>query len=303
MKNYAIIISKKDPAGINIFNQLINNYDFIVDDNLLNEINKKFINLNQKSFIEIIYQLNNLILVLTNIDLLECDNLDNLINADVFIFASKHKALSENSCFCVHTPGNFSIAKFGGKDFLLTNCAVDELNYAFFILKKENNLENFIVTFETTHHGPIINKPAMFIEIGSTINQWNNINAAKIISKTIIKITSFNYNNLDKKIILGIGGPHYCNNFNEIAFNEKYLIGHICPKYHLIDLNEEMLKQAIIKSANSGSYEESLKRIEIVLDWKGLGNNKEKIINLLSNLELMYKKTTNIKKNNNILKD
>ena len=68
----------------------------------------------------------------------------------------------------------------------------------------------------------------------------------------------------------------------------NYAVGHICPKYALEHLNEEMLIQAVNKT---------IPKPEIILmDWKGLGQFKQKTIELLEKLNLKYKRAQNILK-------
>ncbi|MFW6220149.1 MAG: D-aminoacyl-tRNA deacylase [Nanoarchaeota archaeon] len=302
MKNYGIIISKKDPAGINIFNNLISNFNFkkITMDLKIKNINKikKYENIDinyNDLLIDEIYVYNNLTLILTNKESIFCDYLDYFFGFDVFIFATKHKAIKNNSCFCVHTPGNFNKADYGGIDYFIGYSAIDEIAFAFKYLEKINNLPKFNQTLECTHHGPIIYKSSMFIEVGSTELEWENKKAGLIIAKTIIKMTSITYNNFEKQILFGIGGPHYCNNFNKLLDFDKYLIGHVCPKYNLEFLNEELILQGIQKS-NYFENNQKNKQILVAVDFKGLGKFKEKIINMLEKLNLNYEKIAKLKK-------
>ena len=48
------------------------------------------------------------------------------------------------------------------------------------IFLKQNLTEEYSVTLEVTHHGPLIEIPCCFIELGSQEKQWNDKEAAKI---------------------------------------------------------------------------------------------------------------------------
>ena len=85
-----------------------------------------------------------------------------------------------------------------------------------------------------------------------------------------------------KKIGIGIGGNHYCANFNKLL-HEDIALSHICPKHNLEHLNITTLKQAIERTKEKVDY--------IILDWKGLGPHKEKIKELTSNLNIEIKRT------------
>jgi D-aminoacyl-tRNA deacylase len=140
---------------------------------------------------------------------------------------------------------------------------------------------------EVTHHGPLIEIPCCFIELGSSEAQWSEEKPAKILAKTILSLQDYKLNK-NWIPVLGIGGPHYCPNFNKIQLNSQYAISHIIPEYAL-PLTPNMLKEAEQKTT------EHIK--EVVLDWKGCGKSEErqKTINLLNQLGFNYKRTSSVK--------
>ena len=107
MQQIAIISSSRDPAGVNIRNNLIELFGFEkigekFDDNGIYQYNKipnKIIKLH-----------------LTNNDLIFSENIDKKINADIFIFASKHRSKENTQSFAAHPIGNWGKAEFGGKE-------------------------------------------------------------------------------------------------------------------------------------------------------------------------------------------
>ena len=152
---------------------------------------------------------------------------------------------------------------------------------------KQYDLDDYNLTLECTHHGPFIDKPCMFIEIGSTENEWNDKRAAFVIAKTIADIIKTYKENPYNEVAVGIGGPHYCPGFNKIQLNSNFAISHIIPEYSL-PLSEEMIKEAI-----SRTFEEL---DLVILDWKGLGNSeaRQQVLNVLSKLYIRYEKTSDI---------
>ena len=142
---------------------------------------------------------------------------------------------------------------------------------------------------EVTHHGPLINLPCCFIEIGSSEEQWGDTEAGKIIAKTILSLQDFNERNYSWIPVIGIGGPHYSPNFNKIQLNSNYAISHIIPEYSL-PLTGSMLKEAEEKTT------EQIK--EILLDWKGCGKSRQRqeLINIIENSGLQFKRTSAIEK-------
>ena len=133
---------------------------------------------------------------------------------------------------------------------------------------------------ECTHHGPYCNKPISYIEIGSSKKEWQIKEAGEIIANIIMEVL-IGYKEENYRIALGIGGTHYCSNFNKIELNTDIAFAHICPKYQLERLDKEVLRQAIEKSKASFC----------LLDWKGLGKNKKKVKQLLEELNFPYERT------------
>ena len=156
----------------------------------------------------------------------------------------------------------------------------------FIELNKADDKNNFEITLEATHHGPYVEKPAVFVEIGSTEKEWSDKSNGVIIANTIMN--ALNNENNNYKIAVGIGGPHYCLNFNKIMLRTDIGISHICPKHQLENLNEKLIKQAIEKTAEKADF--------ILLDWKGLGKEKQRIIDLLKTLSLKSRRTDRILK-------
>ena len=264
----AIITSSKDPAGINIKNCLLELFNF-------KETSENFDN-------NPVYELNidNKVIKLytTEKDSIFCENLDKKIEADLFIFATRHSAKAGIKTLCLHTPGNWDKAEFGGKEKQLCTAAPHLLKDAFLILNELGKDLDYEKTLEVTHHGPFIEKPCFFIEIGSSEEQWKDKNAAEIIAKTIIKL--LRTEKKEYKVAFGIGGPHYAAAFNKISIRTDIAIGHICPKYQLQNLDEEMILKAIEKTNEKVDF--------IVLDWKGLGKEKQRITELLKKLNIEY---------------
>ena len=251
---YAIIASEKDIAGMNIRERLTESKTDRIKDVSLHTLKE-----------ETIYS----------------DNLE--LDADAYIFATRHKAKAGIKTLTVHTPGNWGKAEYGGKDKKLC-VSYANLIKAMYLKLKENNDTDYQVSLECTHHGPHIQKPCMFIEIGSTEKEWKDEKAAKIIAKTITEVLSSDIP--DHKAAIGLGGMHYCDNFNKVLERTDIAIGHICPKHQLQNMDEDMLKQALEKNQEKTGL--------ALLDWKGMGAEKQRIIQLLEKLNIEYKRTDKI---------
>ncbi|MFA4953102.1 MAG: D-aminoacyl-tRNA deacylase [Candidatus Pacearchaeota archaeon] len=272
-QKYLIIASKKDPAGVNITTQLSQ-----FRNPLLSSMK------NSPSFD--FYLREEEIVSDENLDL------DKISKYDFIIFASKHQSKEKIKSLSIHAPGNWKKNEFGGKEGKICPTSAVFQKQLFENLNKqvnEDKLKKYQVTLECTHHGPLINKPCIFIEIGSTETEWKDRRAGFTIAKTIVDTIENFKENPYNEIVIGIGGPHYCPNFNKIQLNSNYAISHIIPGYTL-PLTEEMIKEAIEKTKEEIDF--------VLLDWKGLTNAEERgrITKILDKFYLKYKKTSEIKK-------
>ena len=154
---------------------------------------------------------------------------------------------------------------------------------------EEYSLKDYKITLEATHHGPLIEKPCVFVEIGSTIEEWKNRRAGFILARSLSETLKNLHKNEYNEVAVGIGGPHYCPNFNKIQLNSNIAVSHIIPQYSF-PITEEMIKEAIEKTDEEVDL--------VLLDWKGLGKSEErkKVIEILDKLHIDYRKTSGIGK-------
>ena len=246
----AIIASKKDPAGMNILNSL-KNLDLTKYDAEIYEIQE-----------ELIY----------------VENIDKKIKSDIFIFASHHQSKEGIHSLSCHAPGNWGKAEAGGIDNQLCFTNAVFLKEIFLLLNQKNTLKEFQVTMECTHHGPYLEKPCFFIEIGSDAEQWNNQEAGSIIAEVIIEFLKRDNDFKEYEVAVALGGTHYLATLNKIQLNSNIAIGHTCPKHQLQNLNRDMLLQAMEKTIPKPDF--------VLLDWKGLGKEKQRILKIIEELKI-----------------
>jgi D-aminoacyl-tRNA deacylase len=203
---------------------------------------------------------------------------------EVIIFISKHSSLSGTPTLSVHTPGNLGDAEMGG----ISRCvsvspphAMLETLKAMMRLKEKMQLQ-YEVCYEGTHHGPSLNVPTMFAELGSSSAQWTDVNAAEAVGHAVMEATS-KPGVSSVKAVLGIGGLHYNGKFTKLALENDLAFGHIIPKYAIPHVNVETLKQCVERTL--GGVESA------VLDWKGIkGEDKTPIVTMLKEIGLRYEK-------------
>ena len=128
----------------------------------------------------------------------------------------------------------------------------------------------------------------LFIEIGPSETEWTDKLAGKIIAKTIIESIN-TFKEKKYKICFGVGGPHYCPNFNEIQLSNKYAISHIAPSYS-IPLDKKLIQQVIDNTTE--------KLTTVLIDWKGFkSKERTELLEILKNFNLEIIKTKDAKPN------
>jgi len=221
----AVIVSKKDVASINISKVLLFEYKW------------------EKKGDAYIH--GNRLLYFIEDEHLYHDNVDKEIEElgyeiDAVIFASRHSSSQERKTLSVHPIGNFGKALYGGKSKQLVKTNPWLMRHALQLLKEKNKI-GYSVSYEATHHGPWLEKPSFFIEVGSTSRQWNDMQACHVVAEAIMEMKE----ERKGKIAIGIGGGHYAPRFTDIALKHGIAFGHIAAKYAIEHLNEEMLKKMV----------------------------------------------------------
>ena len=68
--------------------------------------------------------------------------------------------------------------------------------------------------------------------------------------------------------------------------NSNLAVGHICAKYNLENLDENLIKDTIEKIIPKPKF--------VLLDWKGLGKEKQRILDILNRSNLDYKRSDKV---------
>lgn len=203
---------------------------------------------------------------------------------ELAVFVSRHSSESGTPTLSVHTPGNLSLAKLGGIPRSVSISPANAMRNALQVLVDlRNKLQlKYDVSYECTHHGPSLDVPAMFVELGSSALQWNDLLAARTVAQAATMAIS-QFNTQQVKTVLGIGGPHYNAKFTRMALNDELAFGHIIPKYAVGAIDVDMLRQCV---------ERTLEKVEqVILDWKGIrSENKVSLVKMLGEIALPVEK-------------
>lgn len=203
---------------------------------------------------------------------------------ELVVFISRHSSVSGTPTLSVHTPGNLGEAELGGISNKVSispaNAMRDSLK-TMLKFKEEMRLD-YEVSYEGTHHGPSLDVPTMFAELGSSSAQWTDLKAAEAVAHSAMEgIVRFGTS--AAKVVMGIGGPHYNGKFTRMALESDIAFGHMIPKYVISSISPTILKQCA---------ERTLERVEsVVLDWKGIkGEDKTHLVESLNKLGIPFEK-------------
>lgn len=209
---------------------------------------------------------------------------DFFTDPELVVFISRHSSESGTPTLSVHVPGNLGEAEFGGIPRKVSVSPANAMRDALKTLmkfKQEMRL-GYDVSYECTHHGPSLDVPAMFVELGSSIKQWNDPRAAEAVAHAAIEAIS-KFGGSKASTVLGIGGTHYNAKFTRMALESGLAFAHMIPKYAIPFVDSELLKQCV---------ERTLERVECaILDWKGIkGEHKQPLIRMLEAIGLPCEK-------------
>lgn len=233
---------KKDKAGLNIYNNLMKNFDFQetekeFDGNKVFKSEKngnEFLLTQTESFFYENWK--------------EYNDLVNNLFADVDVVVSLvyHKGVS-GSILTLHSLGNFDKNEISPAPAELMKSLIRYLH----IEKEKLGLENFEVMQEVTHGYSIeFDKPIIDFEIGSNESDHTNDLAGKVLAFALMNLKIDN----TWEAAIGLGGLHYATKFVKVQLQSKIAIGHIIPTSLLPKINKELLQNLIKKTSGEIKY-------------------------------------------------
>ena len=267
-----IAASTKDIASMNIATQIIERYSF-----------EKLSDAFQNNSMYLKHVANRDVkLVFTNQDLIHSQNITEHFKTDLVVFVSRHASVSGLPTLSVHVPGNLDKAELGGLPKRVSICPASAMKEALLELAKakdEGNLP-YEVSYECTHHGPSLDVPTIFVELGSSLEQWKDSKAAEAVAHAAMKATT---KDTKHPTVLGVGGPHYNQRFTKIALTTERAFGHIISKYAAPTVEPQVIEQCV---------QRTVEPVEAaVFDWKSMKSaDRNKIISALNELNVPIEK-------------
>jgi len=267
-----IVASTEDIAGMNIAQKILDHYRF----EKLSETFRKNPVYSKRS------QDQEVKLLFVDEEIIKTQFITDFFTPQLLIFVSKHSSVSGIPTLSVHTPGNLAEAELGGlprKVSISPAGAMKDALSEMAKLREEMGLK-YEVSYECTHHGPSLDVPTMFVELGSSLRQWKDLRGAEAVAHAAMAAVS---KRSSYPASLGIGGPHYSAKFTRIALGTQTAFGHMIPKYAIPRVDAEMIKQCV---------ERTMEKVgSAILDWKGIkGADKERLITALGRIGVPIEK-------------
>lgn len=181
------------------------------------------------------------------------------------VFLSRHSSAAGIRSITVHPTGNYGSAELGGEPQTLTQSNPSMMTSYLRYVKEAFKNPSVEVTFEATHHGPLIYKPNFYFEIGTTEREWNDSEILEVCMDTIFCSTARNERNF-----VGVGGGHYMTKVTQYVLENSVNVGHMISKHSLAEITESMIMQAVEKTPQCSGF---------LIDRKGVKSRQKEIIN------------------------
>ena len=124
----------------------------------------------------------------------------------------------------------------------------------------EANLDKeYDITLEATHHGPLLDSPTLYLEIGSDEERWTDSRAAHVWAQTISVCLGMSEDTQQREwlgegdVMIGLGGGHYAPRHKAIISETEVWVGHILANYAIVFEGQEE------SSSPLGSWEHSVR--------------------------------------------
>ncbi len=202
---------------------------------------------------------------------------------DAAYMLSMHRSAAGVGALTTHSTGNFTLeAKLGGKPRSLSISSPLRMLAVLRRLWSENaGIEK---SYEATHHGPLLEIPSLFVELGGNDEAINNKALAGAVGDAVYSGMSEGDIEYEKAVI-GIGGGHYPRKFTRIAVEKGYAFGHIMPRYSFFNYDGTDNFSMIGSAAERSDIEIDA----AVIEKKGVSSaEREAIIKELDRLGMEY---------------
>lgn len=121
----------------------------------------------------------------------------------------------------------------------------------------------FDLTLETTHHGPVLSAPTLYLEIGSKDSEWVRRDAADCWARVIERVLGLGGDDSmgewtgEGEVMIGLGGGHYAPRHTDVIIRSGLNFGHLLANYALV-FEEQISDSPEAPNAQPGPWKHSL---------------------------------------------
>jgi D-aminoacyl-tRNA deacylase len=267
-----MVATKSDAASQNIANRLISDFGFL-----------ETARSTDGQTYSAAFERREIKLVVVEGELVYFQYLPVFSSSDLVIFLSRHESRNGAPLLTAHVPGNLFEASFGGIAGKVSIAPANAVRAALIEMRREKkrlNLEQFQVSYEGTHHGPSLDVPALFVEIGSTQEEWSSPEAAEAVAHAAMAAATCEE---EVEAAVALGGSHCNSRLTNHSLDSPIAFGHIIPSYAFSRLNANIVKHCIDRTLESNPT--------LILDWKGIdGKQREGLMELLKQLDIPFRR-------------
>lgn len=162
------------------------------------------------------------------------------------VFPSIHWSAAGPLCFTVHPLGNPTAqAEVGGEPEQLSPTDPTAMVAALRGLHEVASRFALPATYEATHHGPLLDRPAFFAELGGGPDPEHPDPAQVAALAGVLRELEPSSGD---RVALGIGGGHYAPHFTELALSRRWAFGHLLSRHVLSGLSRPVAEAAVAGS-------------------------------------------------------
>lgn len=197
------------------------------------------------------------------------------LTVDRTIVLSRHQSEAGVPSLTVHPIGNFGEAPYGGREATLVPAPTT------FLVPMLRGIadrapDGYDPTLEATHHGPHLETPTCFVEIGSDEQAWKDRDAADAMVDALLAARDVEPAG---PTIVGIGGGHYQPRLTDVARTRDVRLGHMLPDWacsgvpslELVEMMVEATPGAEAAYLDRRSFDHAeAERVEAVVEEAGL---------------------------------
>lgn len=165
------------------------------------------------------------------------------VTPDAVVVVSKHRSASGQDSLTAHAVGNWGAADFGGRPGALVPAAPGIMTDALRRIAAGAKGLPYAVTYESTHHGPWLETPTFYVEVGTSAAAYADPRAAKVLAAAVLAAQD-----AGDPVAIGVGGGHYMPRVTDVALARRVSFGHLVPSHALDPPDNAALERAIART-------------------------------------------------------